>query len=80
MLEQTIPEGLRSMEGIHAGELLEELHRMRMTQIGAGEKCEEEGVADRSSYGQTITPIPHPPAPIVGGRGDRRVRNEGMKE
>lgn len=78
MLDQTIPEGLHSMERTHAGALLEELHHMGMTQIGAGEKCEEEGVAERSSYGQTITPIPHPAAP-VGGRGDRRVRNGGGK-
>jgi len=33
---------------------------------GAGEECEEEGVAERTSDELTPTPIPHPPVPLGG--------------
>jgi len=49
--EQVQPDGLQPAVKTHAG---------------AGENCEEEEVADRHCYGQTTTPIPHPPA-LRGG-------------
>lgn len=51
---------------------------MEKIHAGAGEK--EEGEAERSCYGMTATPIPHPPAPLGPGVEEGRVvRNEGVK-
>jgi len=44
MQEQVYPEGLQPV---------------RRTHTRAGEKCQEEGAAERSCYGLTTTPIPH---------------------
>jgi len=35
---------------------------------GAGEECEEEGVAETTRDEQTAAPTPHPPAPLRGKR------------
>lgn len=44
------------------------------------EKCEEEGVSERSSYGlTTFSSIAHSPAPLEGAGGGRGVGNEGVK-
>jgi len=40
------------------------------------EKCEEEGVAERSCYGLSPISIPHPPAPRRG----EEVEELGTKE
>lgn len=44
----------------------------------AGEECVEEEAAERSCYGLTTAPAPHPPALLWGG-GGKGVRNEGVK-
>jgi len=51
---------------------------MERTHAAAGEKCEEEGAADRSCYGLSTTPVPHPPA-WHGVRG-KEVEESGMEE
>jgi len=43
---------------------------------GAGEECEEGGAAERTWYGLTTAPVPHPPAPL----GRVEVEKLGMKE
>lgn len=64
-MEQVYPEGLQACGKAHDG---------------AGEKCEEEGVAERSCHGLTI--IPHTQASLrlwgVGGVGVG-IGNEGVK-
>ena len=62
MQEQVYPEGLQPVGRTHTG---------------VGEECKEEGAAERSCYGLTPAPIPHPSAPPEGrGRG---AGNEGVK-
>lgn len=40
------------------------------------EKCEEEGLIERSCYRLTVDPIPHPPVPL----GGEEVEEVGIKE
>jgi len=61
MLEQVYPQGLQPVGRTHAG---------------AGDKCEEEGVAERNCYGLTMAPIPHPPSTTRQGE----VEELEMKE
>lgn len=56
---------------------LKEYAASRKTPAKAGEQHEEEGAKERSSYGLTITPISHHPAPLWGRKFG--VRSEGVK-
>ena len=61
------------MEGTHA--VCEGLYPVGRSHTGAGEKCEEQGVAGRSCYG--LTSVPHLPALLwgeVGGGGNERKK------
>ena len=62
MLEQVYPEGLQPMDRTYAGK---------------GEKCEEEGAAERNCYG--LTAVSHPPS-TLHYLVTEEVKGLGMRE
>ena len=54
-LDQVYPEGLQPVERTRAGAVLEGWQPMGKTHVGAGEKCEEEGAAERNCHGQAAS-------------------------
>jgi len=78
MLEQPVPEELHLMERTHTEATHEELQPVGRTYVGeflkdciqwagphagAGEECEEEGLAETTCDELTSPPIPHPTLP-----------------
>lgn len=77
ILQQSIPEGLHSLERTHSGAILQELQPVGRSHTGAvhtgaREKCEEVLTMKTTCCGLTASPIPHPNA--------HRVEESGMKE
>lgn len=61
---------------IHSGAAHEGQQLMGRTHTTSGEKCEEKGVAERSYYRPTTTPVPQPLHHLEAGE----VEELGMKE
>lgn len=53
---------------------------VEITHTGAGEKCEEEGAAERDSYRLTASPISHPNPELLGGNGVEEAEELRKKE
>lgn len=60
MLEQSVPEGVCSMEGTHVGAVCGGLYSMG----GTAGCCEKEGVAETRCYEPSATPTPYPLHPF----------------
>ena len=53
-------------EGLTLEKFVEDCLPWEGSHAGAGEECEEEGMAETTRYELTITPMPCPPAPLAG--------------
>ena len=74
MLEQFLKYG-----SLWEGPTLEQFMKDCIPHAGAGEDCEEEGVAETKHYELSATSIPKTLHCLQVGGGGRRVRNEGLK-
>lgn len=72
ILQESIPEGLHSLERTHSGAIFQELQPVGKSHTGARENCEEVLTMKTIYCGLTASPIPHPNA--------HRVEESGIKE
>lgn len=66
LVEQSVSEGMHLVEWTHIGEVHQKLYHMGGTLHWSRGLYEEEGVAEKSYYGPTSTPIPCPPCTTWG--------------